>query len=703
MSGHRAPTRVDGLLQKVLFAGLAAGLAGPPIAAVAEQDLDQWIRVPFTGTITTQRIVQGTSQLGEMTTEMNETARLTATITRSVEVFNDQGDFVDWFPEGTVLAVYSSANQSTGPPEAEFSLTSTGEGTKVETYRYDPERGYWVDLEVNPGKRLYRLELPNVQIEGIYTETTTIGGETFESTSQKTWETGGELELGFMLLGERSYDPDSGVIAGSDSFDASQATDEGLRGTTVQITKGLEPGFWPSVAFTVSWTLRIGERPGRLLLEPDERYADWIPEGRPEQETVLSVISVTARLVEPEAEEGVIEFRLEDVSREPGACLNSPLDDDERGMDIVISTELNADLKISEDGLSAETFAPEREATVFLEARDYGAWARLAATATIVTGKGETEIAGVYEKLGTPFVPVPQDDDNNRIADAWQRRHGAEGQGIDDEDDQPPGDSKGDGLSLYEEYRGFFIQGRHQRLDPQVKDFFVYDQDGLVQDSFLTQAASPLKIHYPREDEMIIDRASDRYRVINTNHDTFHLVDQHGIVVIEDSGPKGLMGHCHGACESPGTADPHVSVYVDNIRQSIISRVSNYEEQISQKLGRPLDAAWLRQHIDARIRQTTTHEVGHAIGIEHHVAERCMPPGATQDQVTPSGGSYTCVMRYLYDRRYESPEPPVEKYPLPIEEHDDVLDILMGLWPWPDTFCDFCNCREQIRISDAVP
>lgn len=60
-------------------------------------------------------------------------------------------------------------------------------------------------------------------------------------------------------------------------------------------------------------------------------------------------------------------------------------------------------------------------------------------------------------------------------------------------------------------------------------------------------------------------------------------------------------------------------------------------------------------------------------------------------------------MRYLYDLRFDSVDPPTKPYPQQIKEHDDVLDILKEGWPWPDTYCDFCTCRAQIRISDAVP
>jgi hypothetical protein len=204
---------------------------------------------------------------------------------------------------------------------------------------------------------------------------------------------------------------------------------------------------------------------------------------------------------------------------------------------------------------------------------------------------------------------------------------------------------------------------------------------------------------------MVVEAGRDGYRVINLNHETFHRVDQHGVVVIRDTAPedaKGETGRCWGDCNSPGTVEPHISIYVDNIRRAIINRVSDHEQEISDKLGRPLDATWLKQHIDGYVRQTTTHELGHAIGIEHHLEEPWMPPNATENQLSPSGGCIDCVMRYLYDYRYLKPEDGSEPYRLPVEPHDEVLDILKGAPVWPDNFCEHCGCRAQIEVSDAA-
>ena len=49
-----------------------------------------------------------------------------------------------------------------------------------------------------------------------------------------------------------------------------------------------------------------------------------------------------------------------------------------------------------------------------------------------------------------------------------------------DEDSQPAGhEHKGDSIALYDEYRGFRIQGKPQRLSPVTKDLFIWDASTL--------------------------------------------------------------------------------------------------------------------------------------------------------------------------------------------------------------------------------
>jgi len=74
------------------------------------------------------------------------------------------------------------------------------------------------------------------------------------------------------------------------------------------------------------------------------------------------------------------------------------------------------------------------------------------------------------------YVKIPRDDDGNDIADCWAYNSGGK---TDDTDNSPGGANDGDGLSRYEEYRGLFIGGTHVRTNPNNKDLFIRDVDGI--------------------------------------------------------------------------------------------------------------------------------------------------------------------------------------------------------------------------------
>jgi hypothetical protein len=89
---------------------------------------------------------------------------------------------------------------------------------------------------------------------------------------------------------------------------------------------------------------------------------------------------------------------------------------------------------------------------------------------------------------GYDDIPLPRDEDNNRIADAWQEEKGVTGLPEEWDEAEVRGQSvKGDGLSLYQKYRGFVTAtagGRsHVRLEPHEKSHFVIDAQGIFDES----------------------------------------------------------------------------------------------------------------------------------------------------------------------------------------------------------------------------
>jgi hypothetical protein len=116
--------------------------------------------------------------------------------------------------------------------------------------------------------------------------------------------------------------------------------------------------------------------------------------------------------------------------------------------------------------LTTQPFAADYTARVTLDCWDYGGF-----TLTRATHAGA--VANLH---------IPLDDNGNWIADGgWKVGSLAVadtgGLSSEDSDLTPVGDGlSGDGLTRFEEYRGFMVQGVHTRTDPSVKDVFAFSE-----------------------------------------------------------------------------------------------------------------------------------------------------------------------------------------------------------------------------------
>ena len=234
----------------------------------------------------------------------------------------------------------------------------------------------------------------------------------------------------------------------------------------------------------------------------------------------------------------VIEFGL-GSSAEPGYCLNATR---VQGLWTDTTAEDN-DLKFvpNQPGLEvyAEGVNPTNysiavtnqavlSASIQVRCLDYGAYGTVWAYAY---GLGLARWKGTFVERGA-MIPLDQRDglDNdgdgkvdedlldgedkdedgrvdeeargNCIYDGWQWNNGA---ATDDDDPEPPNQlppanqpRPGDLLSRYEEYRGFVIQGSHQRTNPNMKDVFIYNPHRLDVSGFATLG---LQIHLVRKGE----------------------------------------------------------------------------------------------------------------------------------------------------------------------------------------------------------
>jgi hypothetical protein len=173
-----------------------------------------------------------------------------------------------------------------------------------------------------------------------------------------------------------------------------------------------------------------------------------------------------------------VEFDLYGISMLPGWCCNSSPNVQGYSHDFRFYTSRNPGYSDGGDptGVKILRQNPAHTETVKVTSRDYGGYAKL---------KGRIKIAGLWftaycsRDASRSYVRVPRDDDQNNISDAWSGNTGNAG---DDTDSNPGGANLGDGLSRFEEYRGFLMTAPslpYDRTDPSTKDLFIYDQHGI--------------------------------------------------------------------------------------------------------------------------------------------------------------------------------------------------------------------------------
>jgi len=218
-------------------------------------------------------------------------------------------------------------------------------------------------------------------------------------------------------------------------------------------------------------------------------HEDWIPLGNLEDEAKPgNTVKVTARLratgesgrkVDTKAE---FTFELTDVSQEPGVCLNWPTQPDLGGLDLRLRKVENEGLEVVTEDRKLRSKGLVQEATLVVSAFDFAAWGVLKVTAKDKDGK---ELKVTYHKKELSAIQLPKDEDRNRIADAWQAQKGVSGFPASWDEAEAAGQTqKGDGLTLFQKYRGFMVAGaggrKYTRLEPREKVHFIIDPNDLL-------------------------------------------------------------------------------------------------------------------------------------------------------------------------------------------------------------------------------
>jgi hypothetical protein len=438
-----------------------------------------------------------------------------------------------------------------------------------------------------------------------------------------------------------------------------------------------------TASLNIFYTLTVGNpEEVEAIIIPQKGYQDWLPEGGKDESADGNRLDVTVELqkkgqrnVKP-AQGATFKFELVKVTKEPGVCLNWPPKSrviDPPDFDLKIDKnnpyfDSSLQNNPAQDGQSATSKRKLKKVELNIVSHDYGAWGQLKVTATLEDG---TPVAvHVEDKPDIKVLTIPKDDNGNRIADAWKDRFGLEGSSrseTSDEDSEPdtgPGHT-GDGLSLYEEYRGFRIQGAHTRLNPRKKDVFIRNRGELPVDLF---KKSGLTMHLIAKDEYARDDSTPNPAYVNFNTSGFaHLQPNVHVLRLINRNLSGLLSDLGVVLGATGDLNGQPIGLPKNVRGGWV-RVDK--------------AACLNSSMEwgeAELESTTAHELAHGCNVKHHgrgnylilgvcvsYLDNPLPP-EQQTQLyevsAPGGqnsGDENCIMRYEGSKFTQAADPAEE-------------------------------------------
>lgn len=339
-----------------------------------------------------------------------------------------------------------------------------------------------------------------------------------------------------------------------------------------------------------------------------------------------------------------VKFELSNVSSWKGTCMNSDKADNGKKLESGTKPDLKFykasgqsttvfDAQLTEhtakwtEGKTGDvpwvkaecqTGAPNTY-TVSIHVNDYAAYGEL--TARLLDGAG-TEVAGAS-------ISLPLDANGNYIADGWES-DATENYNPAVDDEMGPANgvgvesngNPGDGLVVFEEYRGFKVNGTHTRTRPSKKDIFIYTEfgaeNGATTDYGIGSATNLPGIFVTHRiiiEEM--EKGNTKSRIINFNSlgipgqfgavDPWRVIDQRALYV-----KKGEKNS-----KSPrllGIAEPITGSYPSSPANTKVINI--YTGAIADGLDKLKKTTSLASAADF-YRQVIGHEIGHGLGLYH--------------------------------------------------------------------------------------
>ncbi|MBU0480933.1 MAG: hypothetical protein KKG47_07515 [Proteobacteria bacterium] len=320
-------------------------------------------------------------------------------------------------------------------------------------------------------------------------------------------------------------------------------------------------------------------------------------------------------------------FELVNTSREPGVAMNWPLNAEDKYPDMRLDVDPASPGRPGKEGQSLEVSRPVKDkgrpaAMARIDSFDFGGRTVLLVTAELADGRPIVGRLEGQEDTLYPGILIPKRLPGRWIAEAWLTDNDvAKFSDEDDGEDEPSGDGyKGDGFTLYEEYRGFAMSGkdgtragsdpkRDRRVEgnPKRKDFFILNlmRSDALAGIRIFEKATGLAVH----SRLSKREMSEKDRLMNGNRrEAPHREEQHGVVIkFDDEGPANFP------IDYPLASKPRNVKWIGMPHRNDLDEFGN---KLNIGISKPwnLPAGDFARAYD----RTVAHELLHSVGADHH-------------------------------------------------------------------------------------
>lgn len=439
------------------------------------------------------------------------------------------------------------------------------------------------------------------------------------------------------------------------------------------------------VTTTISWGLWRGPIDAILIVSPVD-YDNWKPSATADELRKGNAMSVNLKVQKRNGGDSPFrvarfELKLNNTSTEKGTTLNFPLEP---------SRVQLPDLRLLPDGIpesneadqSIEINSTDGKTGYFLiGSYDGGGWTNLTAVAVL---EGGIRIEGtLLTPSGVKDIPIPKRNPNSKIAVKWLNENGNPGE-TDDKEQSTGTTNIGDGLSAYEEYRGFIAytgsggtlqKPEFVRLDPKIKELGIQVKKGEY--SLFAEGINWFKIASNVTPVIFSENEIPADRILNKNKGHANVYEQYVLKVENGPVPGSGVGMNEPIRRLRGVPKQSDRIVID-----IQKIIDNYQHDVDA--GRAGNEVVPYTYLE-KLDNTVAHEIGHGVNLIHH-GDEMGPYSTVAPACTPANPCYTTY------RIYDHHGIEIRNRPIPLEnagavgsEESGDLSCIMaytGMYQW---------------------